>query len=85
MERGRKQDRPGWVRFSGIGIEFVGGMLGFGLLGLWIDSRFESAPWGLVIGTFLGLIGATYNAIRRTRGAFSNPPPAGKNEPDDRD
>lgn len=60
-------------------------MLGFGLLGLWIDSRFESAPWGLVIGTFLGLIGATYNAIRRTRGAFSNPPPAGKNEPDDRD
>ncbi len=85
MERGSKQDRPGWVRFSGIGIEFVGGMLGFGLLGLWIDSRFESAPWGLVIGTFLGLIGATYNAIRRTRGAFSNPPPAGKNEPDDRD
>ncbi len=84
--RGSKQDRAGWVRFSGIGIEFVGAMLGFGLIGFWIDSRFETAPWGLVIGAFLGLIGATYNAIRQTRSAFSNPaPPTKKNEPDDRD
>jgi F0F1-type ATP synthase assembly protein I len=60
----RKQDRPSWIRFSGIGIEFAAAVAGFALVGYWIDKRYDSSPWGLLIGAMLGLIGGTYNFVR---------------------
>jgi F0F1-type ATP synthase assembly protein I len=57
------EDKSG-LRFIGLGTEFAAGFVGLTLLGLWIDHHFEVAPWGLVVGLFIGLVGGTYNLIR---------------------
>jgi F0F1-type ATP synthase assembly protein I len=33
-------------------------------LGLWIDSRFETTPWGLVIGTAIGFASFVLRLLR---------------------
>lgn len=55
---------PSWQRLSGLGIEFAGAVGGFALLGYWIDRRWDTEPWGLLICVALGLVGGTYNLIR---------------------
>ena len=75
-----KRDRPSWVRYSSVGIEFAAVVAGFAAVGYWIDLKFESAPWGVVIGAVLGLVGGTYNLIRESLAAFRPPRP-----PDRRD
>jgi len=65
-----KRDRPSWLRFSGIGIEFAAAVAGFTLVGYWVDNHYGSDPWGVVTGAALGLIGGTYNLVRQSLGAF---------------
>lgn len=72
-----------WIRHAGIGIRYVSAVAGFGLVGWWIDSKWDSGPWGVLIGVALGLVGATYNLVRETMAAFA-PPRSDSNE-DDRD
>ena len=57
---------PGWVRHSGVGLELAGALAGFALVGYWIDRRYETEPWGLVIGVILGLVGGLYNLVRQS-------------------
>jgi len=67
-----KKDRgnsPTWVRFSGIGVEFAGAVIGFTLIGFWIDRSYRTNPWGVIIGVSLGLIGGMYNLIRESLAA----------------
>jgi F0F1-type ATP synthase assembly protein I len=47
-----------------MGTELAGGLLVFCLLGYWIDYKFGTRPWGLVIGAILGIVGGLYNLIR---------------------
>jgi len=61
---GDQKDRPVWIRLSGIGMEFAGAVVGFTLLGYWIDQKFESRPTGVLIGAALGIIGGGYKLIR---------------------
>jgi F0F1-type ATP synthase assembly protein I len=63
------RDRPTWLRFSGIGVEFAGVVIGFTLIGLWIDRHYDKSPWGVVIGSTLGLVGGMYNLIRESLAA----------------
>jgi F0F1-type ATP synthase assembly protein I len=63
------RDRPTWLRFSGIGVEFAGVVIGFTLIGLWIDRHYDKSPWGVVIGSSLGLVGGMYNLIRESLAA----------------
>ena len=72
-----KRERPTWIRYSGIGVEFSAAVAGFGLFGFWIDRHYGSGPWGLLIGVMLGLIGGTYNLIKKSMQAFA-PPDAGE-------
>ena len=39
----------------------VGGLTG---LGFWIDRKYGTEPWGVVIGLVLGFVGGTYNFIK---------------------
>jgi F0F1-type ATP synthase assembly protein I len=63
------QGSSSWMKYSGVGFGFVGGVAGFGLIGYWIDNHYHSSPWGVLVGVALGLIGATYNLIRDSQAA----------------
>jgi F0F1-type ATP synthase assembly protein I len=60
---------PGWVRYSGIGLELAGVIAGLALLGYWIDRRFLTQPWGILGGVVLGLVGGLYNLVRESLAA----------------
>jgi F0F1-type ATP synthase assembly protein I len=57
---------PGWVRFSGVGLELAGAMAGLALLGYWIDGRFGTTPWGIIGGVVIGLVGGLYNMVSQS-------------------
>jgi F0F1-type ATP synthase assembly protein I len=60
---------PGWVRHSGVGLELAGATAGLALLGYWIDGRFGTAPWGILGGVVIGLVGGLYNLVRESLAA----------------
>ena len=68
-----KRDRPSWLRYTSVGTEFFAVVLGFGLVGVWVDGRWGTKPWGVLIGAALGLIGGTYNLVRESLAAFQPP------------
>lgn len=70
MGREPGKEPPRWTRHAGIGVEFTAAVAGFALLGYWIDTRYDSGPWGVLIGVGLGLVGGTYNLVRESIAAF---------------
>lgn len=78
-----KRKSPSWIRFSGVGVEFAAAVAGLAFFGYWIDLKFQSKPWGFIIGAALGLIGGTYNLIRETKSAFDPPKSAKRKSGDD--
>ena len=60
---------PGWVRYSGIGLELAGATAGLALVGYWIDGRFGTTPWGMLGGVVIGLVGGLYNLVRESLAA----------------
>jgi ATP synthase protein I len=71
---GKGKGYPGWLRSYGIGFEFATAVAVFGLIGYWVDRKFGSSPWGVLVGTGLGLTGGTYNLIRESLTAFRRLP-----------
>jgi len=61
---------PGWIRYAGLGLEMAGAIGGFAFAGHWIDGHFATAPWGIVVGVILGLVGGLYNLVRQSLAAF---------------
>jgi ATP synthase protein I len=61
---------PGWVRYSGVGLELAGATAGLALVGYWIDGRFGTRPWGTIVGVVIGLVGGLYNLVRESLGAI---------------
>jgi|HubBroStandDraft_3_1064219.scaffolds.fasta_scaffold03946_3 F0F1-type ATP synthase assembly protein I len=56
--------KPSWPLLSSIGFEVVATVAGAALVGYWIDRHTKSAPWGLLIGSVLGLLAGLYNLVR---------------------
>lgn len=62
-----KPENSAWRQYGqygGMGFEFVAAVVGFCAVGWWIDKEYATSPWGVMIGTLLGISGAMYNAIR---------------------
>ena len=72
---------PSWVRHSGMGIELAAAVAGFVLVGVWVDRHYQTAPWGVVIGAALGLMGGMYNLIRESLAAIRGQNEKDENEP----
>lgn len=66
---GSKKDRPAWIRYSGIGVEFAAAVVGLTLIGYWVGRRYDHGAGGLLTGAVLGIIGGGYNLIRRSLAA----------------
>ena len=60
---------PGWIRHSGVGLELAGATAGLALLGYWIDGRYGTAPWGILGGVVIGLVGGLYNLVKESLAA----------------
>ena len=60
---------PSWVRYSGVGLELAGATAGLALVGYWVDGRFHTSPWGILIGVVIGIVGGLYNLIRESLAA----------------
>ena len=43
----------------------MGSMIVFVLVGYWVDVKYGTDPWGVLIGASLGIIGGLYNMIRQ--------------------
>ena len=71
---------PPWVKYSGMGMELAAAVAGFVLVGVWVDRHYETAPWGVVIGAVLGLVGGMYNLIRESLAALRSQTPDDENE-----
>lgn len=57
-----------------LGIELAATLIGFTLLGLWIDRTYQTGPSGLLICLAIGGVGGFYNFIRSSLRAMSAPP-----------
>ena len=60
---------PGWVRYSGVGLELAGATAGLALVGYWIDGKFGTSPWGILGGVIIGIVGGLYNMVRESLAA----------------
>ena len=62
----QKNDRipPNLYRYMGIGMECALAVIVMAGVGLWIDHRYETQPWGILIGALLGIAGGMYLLIK---------------------
>jgi len=52
-------------RLATTGMELTASVVGGTLLGYWVDRRFGTEHWGLLIGAGIGIVGGLYNLVRR--------------------
>jgi F0F1-type ATP synthase assembly protein I len=57
---------PGWVRYSGVGLELAGATAGLAFVGYWIDSKYGTGPWGILSGVLIGIVGGLYNMVKES-------------------
>ena len=62
--RGRQNDNSA-MKYAGVGLQFAVSILLFLYLGQWLDGRFGTAPWLMMLGVFVGGGGAFYSMYRR--------------------
>lgn len=55
------------MSMAGMGFELAAAVAGFTFLGIWIDRRYETEPWGLLICAAIGVVGGLYNFVRAAR------------------
>jgi F0F1-type ATP synthase assembly protein I len=75
----------GWSGF-GLAMQFSWTLL-FSLLipllvGIWLDKRFGSGPWGVLIGMGLGVLAATVGVARIAMRMFPRPEPKVPDHPE---
>jgi F0F1-type ATP synthase assembly protein I len=73
---------PGWVKYSGVGLELAGAIAGLSLVGYWIDQKYGTSPWGILVGVLIGIVGGLYNLIKESMAAMRE---AGNDDDEKRD
>lgn len=53
------------ARYGGLGLQFAISILLFLYVGQWVDRRYGTKPWGLLVGVFVGAGAAFYSMYRR--------------------
>lgn len=63
--RSARSNWPGLARYTGMGVELAGSIIGLTLVGFWVDRQFGTGRKGLITGAILGIVGGFYNFLRR--------------------
>lgn len=61
-----------------LGLSFVLALAIGTAAGLWVDGRFETSPWGLLVGFGVGCAAAILNVYRITSRALAAPRPSSR-------
>ena len=69
VNRGKRGSPVAGAEFAGIGVQFGLTILVFVFAGVWLDRRFGTSPWLLLICVFAGAGGAFYSMYRRVTAA----------------
>lgn len=59
-----------WLRYTSLGIELAAAVALPTFLGVWADRRWDSKPWGFLVGFCLGLAGGLYRFVRSSMAAM---------------
>ncbi|HEX2973090.1 MAG TPA: AtpZ/AtpI family protein [Tepidisphaeraceae bacterium] len=60
-----QRQEPSWTRYAGMGFEFASVLIACTLVGYWVDYHWQiQNHWGVLVGTFIGVVGGGYNFIR---------------------
>jgi F0F1-type ATP synthase assembly protein I len=59
----------------GAGVELGGAVALMVLGGWWLDRKLGTAPWIMLTGAFVGIVGGLYNLYRQGQRFFKNPRP----------
>ena len=66
-ERPKDDVKAAYARWAGLGIEFGGVVAVFCAIGYWLDQKFNTSPWFLLIGFFIAFTGMFYNIWKQTK------------------
>ncbi len=69
------------AKYAGVGLQFAGSILLFLYLGQWLDRRFGTAPWLLLLGVLVGAGGGFYSIYRRLMADLKREEAAKRNAP----
>lgn len=72
----QKEMRRLWG-IGGMGLELAGAIVLLGLVGWWIDGKYNTGPWFALTGALIGIVGGGYNFIRRAK-SMSRASPAAR-------
>ena len=78
------------TRYSGLGVQFAATVGLFAFVGNWLDGHWNSGPWLLITGVFLGFGLGLYSMIEKLpssarasrRGAAEDDRHSSKNDPE---
>jgi F0F1-type ATP synthase assembly protein I len=59
-----------WYQMAGLGVEFIVAILILGGLGYWLDGRWGTRPWLMVIGGAAGFALGMWHMVRAAMKAF---------------
>lgn len=65
--RQSQQELLSWHRLAGVGIEFIVAFGLFAWLGWWLDKKFGTTPWLLIVGCALGFSSGLWSLIKAAR------------------
>jgi F0F1-type ATP synthase assembly protein I len=54
----------GWGKVASVGLEIAAGAGLGAFAGTWVDRKWHTGPWGVLVGTFLGISAGMYILIK---------------------
>jgi F0F1-type ATP synthase assembly protein I len=60
---------PSGAELAGVGVQFAATLVVFAFLGIWLDKRFGSSPWFVLVCVFVGAAAGFYSLYRKLMSA----------------